>query len=92
MPTSSSTPESGGGPPERGAGECAIGIGFLHDAVYQVVNGYDNIGMTIPASGTAAEVGAVSIFEGAKHPNAAKLFIEFCLTPECVELAAPTGS
>lgn len=85
--------KSGGGPSKNvGPGECAIGIGFLHDAVYQVVNGYDNIGMTIPASGTAAEVGAVSIFEGAKHPNAAKLFIEFCLTPECVELAAPTGS
>ena len=74
--------KSGGGPSKNvGPGECAIGIGFLHDAVYQVVNGYDNIGMTIPASGTAAEVGAVSIFEGAKHPNAAKLFIAFCLTP-----------
>ena len=85
--------KSGGGPSKNvGPGECAIGIGFLHDAVYQIVNGYDNIGMTIPASGTAAEVGAVSIFEGAKHPNAAKLFIEFCLTPECVELAATTGS
>ena len=85
--------KSGGGPSKNvGPGECAIGIGFLHDAVYQIVNGYDNIGMCVPASGTAAEVGAVSIFEGAKHPNAAKLFIEFCLTPECVELAATTGS
>ena len=85
--------KSGGGPSKNvGPGECVIGIGFLHDAVYQIVNGYDNIGMCIPASGTAAEVGAVSIFEGAKHPNAAKLFIEFCLTPECVELAATTGS
>ena len=85
--------KSGGGPSKNvGTGECVIGIGFLHDAVYQIVNGYDNIGMCVPASGTAAEVGAVSIFEGAKHPNAAKLFIEFCLTPECVELAATTGS
>lgn len=85
--------KSGGGPSKNvGPGECTIGIGFLHDAVYQIVNGYDNIGMCVPASGTAAEVGAVSIFEGAKHPNAAKLFIEFCLTPECVELAATTGS
>lgn len=85
--------KSGGGPSKNvGPGECAIGIGFLHDAVYQIVSGYDNIGMAVPASGTAAEVGAVSIFEGAKHPNAAKLFIEFCLTPECVELAATTGS
>jgi iron(III) transport system substrate-binding protein len=85
--------KSGGGPSKSvGIGECVIGIGFLHDAVYQISLGYDNVGMAIPASGTAAEVGAVSIFEGCKHPNAAKLFIEFALTPECVELADDTGS
>lgn len=85
--------KSGGGPSKSvGIGECIIGIGFLHDAVYQISQGYDNIGMSIPASGTAAEVGAVSIFEGCKHPNAAKLFVEFALTPECVELADDTGS
>ena len=85
--------KSGGGPSKSvGIGECIIGIGVLHDAVYQISQGYDNIGMAVPSSGTAAEVGAVSIFEGAKHPNAAKLFIEFCLTPECVELADDTGS
>ena len=86
--------KSGGGPSKNvGPGECNIGIGFLHDAIYQIANnGYDNIGMSVPASGTSAEVGAVSIFAGAQHPNAAKLFIEFCLTPECVERAAETGS
>ena len=86
--------KSGGGPSKNvGPGECNIGIGFLHDAIYQIANnGYDNIGMSVPTSGTSAEVGAVSIFAGAKHPNAAKLFIEFCLTPECVERAAETGS
>ena len=86
--------KSGGGPSKNvGPGECNIGIGFLHDAIYQIANnGYDNIGMSVPASGTSAEVGAVSIFKGAKHLNAAKLFIEFCLTPECVENAAKTGS
>ena len=85
--------KSGGGPSKNvGIGECDIGIGFLHDAVYQITQGYDNIGMTIPSDGTSAEVGAVSIFKGAKHPNAAKLFVEFALTPECVEQAAPSGS
>ena len=86
--------KSGGGPSKNvGPGECNIGIGFLHDAIYQIANnGYDNIGMSVPSSGTSAEVGAVSIFAGAKPPNAAKLFIEFCLTPECVERAAETGS
>ncbi len=85
--------KSGGGPSKSvGPAECVIGVGFLHDAIYQINNGYDNIGMAVPTSGTAAEVGAVSIFEGAKHPNAAKLFIEYCLTPECVEQADDTGS
>ncbi|MCI8550242.1 MAG: ABC transporter substrate-binding protein [Lachnospiraceae bacterium] len=85
--------KSGGGPSKSvGSGECVIGIGFLHDAVYQITQGYDNIGMCIPASGTTCETGATSIFAGCKHPNAAKLWIEFCLTPECVELADDTGS
>lgn len=85
--------KSGGGPSKSvGTGECVIGIGFLHDAVYQIDLGYDNIGMAVPASGTSCEIGATSIFAGCAHPNAAKLWIEFCLTPECVELAATTGS
>ena len=85
--------KSGGGPSKSvGTGECVIGIGFLHDAVYQITQGYDNVGMAVPASGTSCEIGATSIFKGCKHPNAAKLWIEFCLTPECVELADDTGS
>lgn len=85
--------KSGGGPSKSvGSGECVIGIGFLHDAIYQITQGYDNIGMCVPSSGTACEIGATSIFKGAKHPNAAKLWIEFALTPDCVERAAETGS
>lgn len=85
--------KSGSGPSKSvGIGECTIGVGFLHDAVYQIDQGYDNIGLAIPTSGTSAEVGAVSIFEGAKHPNAAKLFLEYCLTPDLVERADDAGS
>ena len=46
----------------------------------------------MPSSGTSCEVGATAIFKGAKHPNAAKLWIEYALSPECVELAAQNGS
>lgn len=85
--------KSGSGPVKAvGPGEATIGIGFTCDAVYQISQGYDNIGLAVPPSGTSAEVGATSIFKGCKHPNAAKLWIEFALTPECVELAATTGS
>ena len=86
--------KSGSGPSKNvGTGECVIGLGFLHDGIYQVVdNGYDNIGLVIPSSGTTCEIGATAIFKGAKHPNAAKLWIEFALSPDCVNLAKVNGS
>ena len=60
--------KSGSGPSKNvGTGECIIGIGFLHDGVYQIL-------------------------QGCEHPNAAKLWIEFALSPDCVELADDAGS
>lgn len=86
--------KSGSGPSKNvGTGECVIGIGFLHDAITQIVdNGYENVEIIIPSSGTSFEVGATAIFKGAKHPNAAKLWIEYALTPDCVNLAQANGS
>ena len=86
--------KSGSGPSKNvGIGECVIGIGFLHDGITQIVdNQYGNIALVIPSSGTSFEVGATAMFKGAKHPNAAKLWIEYALSPECVELAAQNGS
>ena len=86
--------KSGSGPSKNvGTGECVVGIGFLHDGITQIVdNGYGNIGLVIPSTGTSYEVGATAIFKGCQHPNAAKLWIEYALSPECVELAAQNGS
>ena len=86
--------KSGSGPSKNvGTGECVIGIGFLHDGLTQIVdNKYGNIALVIPSSGTSFEIGATAMFKGAKHPNAAKLWIESALSPECVELAAKNGS
>ena len=86
--------KSGSGPSKNvGTGECVIGIGFLHDGITQIVdNGYGNVELIIPSSGTSFEIGATAIFKGAAHPNAAKLWIEYALSPECVELAAKNGS
>ena len=86
--------KSGSGPSKNvGTGECVIGIGFLHDGITQIVdNGYENVQLIIPSSGTSFEIGATAIFKGAKHPNAAKLWVEYALSPECVELAAQNGS
>ena len=86
--------KSGSGPSKNvGTGECVIGIGFLHDGIFQIVdNGYTNIGLVIPSSGTTCEIGATAIFKGAKHQNAAKLWIEYALSPNCVNLAKENGS
>ena len=86
--------KSGSGPSKNvGTGECVIGIVFRHDGIYQILdNGYENVGLVVPSDGTACEVGPVAIFKGAAHPNAAKLFVEYALSPECVELGAKNGS
>ena len=86
--------KSGSGPSKNvGTGECVIGIGFLHDGITQIVdNGYENVQLIIPSSGTSFEIGATAIFKGAAHPNAAKLWIEYALSPDCVNLAKDNGS
>ena len=48
--------------------------------------------MLFRSSGTSFEVGATAIFKGAKHPNAAKLWIEYALSPDCVDQAQDNGS
>ncbi len=86
--------KSGSGPSKLvPVGEVVIGVGFLHDVVYQIVdNGYDNLGMTAPSSGTSYEIGATAIFKGAKNMDNAKKFIEFALSPDCVNIAQDNGS
>lgn len=86
--------KSGSGPSKNvGTGECVIGIGFLHDGITQILdNGYGNIQLVIPSTGTTCEIGATAIFKGAKHPAAAKLWIEYALSPDCVNLAQDNGS
>lgn len=85
--------KSGSGPSKKvGIGECVIGIGFLHDGITQILDGYDNIALVIPSSGTSFEIGATAIFKGAKHVNASKLWIEYALSPECVNIAKDNES
>ena len=80
--------KSGSGPSKKvGIGECVIGVGFLHDGITQILEGYDNIQLIIPSSGTSYEVGATAIFKGAKNTAAAQLWIEYALSPECVDMA-----
>ena len=85
--------KSGSGPSKKvGIGECVIGIGFLHDGITQILMGYDNIELIIPASGTSFEIGATAILKGCKNLNAAKLWVEYALSPECVNLSKENGA
>ncbi len=85
--------KSGSGPSKMvGPGECVIAVGFLHDGITQILSGYDNIELIIPSSGTSYEIGATAIFKGCKHENAAKLWIEYALSPECVNIAKENES
>jgi iron(III) transport system substrate-binding protein len=91
--TAEYTKSGSGASKQVGKGECKIGIGFLHDVITQIVdNKYTTIGMAAPSDGTSFEVGATAILKGCKHPELAKKFIDFALTPDCVELAAQNGS
>lgn len=85
---------NGSGPSEKvGLGEYAVGVGFLHDGLFQILQEcHDNIALIIPEEGTSYEIGSTAIFKGTTHPNAAKLWIEFALSPDCVELADDSGS
>lgn len=73
-------------------GEAAVGVGFLHTGLDYKEKGYDNFVLTAPSEGTGYEVGGAAIIDGCKHLDAAKLFIEFALTPECQEIGQTVGS
>ncbi|MDD6846460.1 MAG: ABC transporter substrate-binding protein [Candidatus Enterosoma sp.] len=91
--TAKYTKSGSGASKEVGVGTTIIGIGFLHDVIYQIVDKkYTNIGMCAPEDGTSYEVGATAICKGAKHPNLAKKFIDFATSAECVELGQKNGS
>lgn len=74
-----------------GTGECVIGISFLSDGIARIEDGCTNLRLVLPAEGTPCRIAATAIFKGAAHPNAAKLWTEFALSPACVELAAANG-
>lgn len=66
--------------------ETGISIGYMHDAIAFKREGYDHITFTTPKEGTGYEIGAVAIIKGAPELDAAKKFVDWCLTPEAQEL------
>lgn len=79
--------KSGSGPGKLiGQGEGAIAIMFSHDVVLEIKDNGMPFVLTFPAEGTGYEIGAQAILKGAKHPDAAKLWYDWALTPEAQDL------
>ncbi|HEY9076431.1 MAG TPA: ABC transporter substrate-binding protein [Anaerolineaceae bacterium] len=65
-----------------GQGEAAVGIVFSHDIVNEIENNKMPLQLTFPKEGTGYEIGGVALIKGAKHPDAAKAWFDWSLTPE----------
>ena len=72
-----------GAAPMRAAarGETGVAIAFLHDGITERAAGFP-LELVTPAEGTGYEIGCVSILHGARHPEAAKDFVDWALSPE----------
>lgn len=68
-----------------GAGEGAVGVVFSHDIVAQIDAGLPLV-MSFPEEGTGYEIGGMALVKGAQHPDAAKKWYDWALTPEAQAL------
>ena len=69
-----------------GRGENTIGIVFMHDAVNQAVSGFP-IQVVAPCEGTGYEIGSMSIIDGARNLDEAKMFYDWALSTDAQNLA-----
>lgn len=74
-----------------GRGETMVGITFQHDLI-DVARTYKDVRVVSPCEGTGYEIGSMSLIRGARHPDEAKLFYDWALTPEAQAIAAKNGS
>lgn len=85
--------KSGSAPGQMaGRGEVGVGVIFAQDCQKFINEGFTQLKTTFPKEGATFEVGAVSLIKNAKHPEAAKKFIEWSLTAEAQDLAATVGT
>lgn len=69
-----------------GLGEGAVAIVFSHDIVNEIENNQAPLKLTFPSEGTGYEIGGMALIKGAKHPQAARLWYDWALTPEAQSL------
>jgi iron(III) transport system substrate-binding protein len=64
-----------------GQGEAAVAIVFSHDIVNEIDNNKMPLVLTFPEEGTGYEIGGMGLIKGAAHPQAARLWFDWALTP-----------
>lgn len=69
-----------------GRGENTIGIVFMHDAVQQAVSGFPIV-VVAPCEGTGYEIGSMSIIDGSRNLDEAKMFYDWALSTDAQNLA-----
>jgi iron(III) transport system substrate-binding protein len=83
--------KSGSAPGKNAAlGECAVGIGYAHDQVKLISQGY-RIKITFPSDGTGYEIASISLIKGGKQMENAKKLYDWALTSEAAKIYATTG-
>jgi iron(III) transport system substrate-binding protein len=71
------------------AGERSVGLGVSSGMVLLSKARGNPLGMVYPEEGTLAVFSPTAIPKNAPHPNAAKLFMEFCASPAFAEATRP---
>lgn len=66
------------------SGESAIAAGDVASTSRSIAKG-NPLGISYPQDGAVLLVGPSAVVKGCKHPNAAKLFINYLLTPDAAE-------
>ena len=80
--------KSGSAPGKNAAiGEIPVGIGYAHDQVKLVSQGYPLV-ITFPSEGTGFEVASISLVKGGPNPELAKKLIDWALTERAAKLYA----
>ncbi len=74
-----------------GQGEVIVGIAFQHDMIDSAKH-HPAVKVVSPCEGTGYEIGSMSIIKGARHPDEARQFYEWALTPAAQAIAGRTGS
>ena len=85
--------KSGSAPGTMAAsGEVAVAIIFSHDCVKFREETGANLVVSFPAEGTGYEIGAEALIKNAPNPAAAKVWMDWALTPEAQAIAATVKS